>query len=115
MAPGATFTVALPDLKPEADPVMWVVPPNPGVTVMLTPVEPSGTVALAGTLAAVELLLFKATTWPPVPAGVDRIILRVLGVFVRFNGSGVSVMVGKAAVIDTVTGKPLVNPSFTIN
>jgi len=110
-----TFTVAVADVKPEDVAVIVLLPAVPGVTVTLAPVAPAAMVTLFCTVATPVLLLFRFTTWPPAPAGIDRVTVRVPGAVVRFSGFGVRAMVFAPAVIVTVTGGLLVNPSFTIS
>ena len=49
----------------------------PAVTVNVAEVDPSGTVMLTGTLAAVPLELESVTTAPPVPAAAVRVTVPV--------------------------------------
>src|SRR4051794_4758323 len=56
------------------------------------------------------------TIWPPGPARLPSDTVRNPGAFVlRFSGFGVRVIVLTPAVIVTVTGALLANPSDTIN
>src|ERR1019366_1493830 len=62
------------------------------------------------------LLLSRKTIWPPGPAKLPSDTVRDPGVLVlRLRGSGLRVIVLTPAVIVTVTGLLLENPSDTIN
>lgn len=113
----ATFTVAVPGKRGAPNAVIVVLPTPTGVMVTFAPELPWGTFTFGGAVAAFVLLLVKLMSWPPWPAGADRVTVRVPPAFVaRFSGLGVSVMVGAAAAIMfTVAGLLGANRSLTIN
>ena len=111
-----TVTVADPGWNPDpADARMLVVPAASGVTVTLVPVEFSGTIAEEGREITVGLKPDSVTVTPPAPAGVPRVIVRIPGESDRLRGFGLSVICIALAVIMTVEGALLANPSLTIN
>ena len=105
-----TFTVAVPDVKPDADPVIVVVPAAIGLTVILTEEAFAGTVTLAGTVATPVLLLVKVRPWPVGPAGLARVTVSVPEpVVATASGLGVRVMTfGVVAVMVTVAAGLLI-------
>src|SRR5262245_62106901 len=99
---------------------MFVDPTASGVTATFTPVEFAGTDAVVGIEIMFELKPLKVIVSPLPPAGgltvtVNRLEEPPVTGNVRFRGLGVSVMVIVLAVILTVAGLLLANPSLTIN
>jgi hypothetical protein len=90
--------------------------PNPcGVTLTCTEVLLGGIVTLACTLATLGSRLARFTCKPLGPAGVPIVIVRVPGALNKFRGDGVRPIAFVVAVIVTVDGLLLANPSFTIS
>ena len=110
----ATLMVTVPLAKPLADAVMVVLlTVLPGVTITVAVVALASTETLAGTLATLGLLLTRFTTLPLAPAGMDNVIVSIVGVDCRFIGFGVRMIC--CAVMVTVAGLLFRVPSFTIN
>ena len=86
-----------------------------GVTVMFAPVEFSGTSTVAGTEMMFGSKPLNDTGNPPVPAGAERVTVRMEGELKRFRGLGLRVIPIELAVIVTVVGLLLVKPSETIS
>src|SRR3954449_11678690 len=114
MAGAMTLTEALPFWKPLAEAIRFVLPGATGVTVTLAPVEFAGTRTLDGTEITLVSNPVRETGSPPAPAGADSVIVRVAGLLKRFSGLGLSVIPIELAVIVTVLGLLLANPSLTI-
>ena len=88
----------------------------PGVTVTFALVAPDTMVTLLATEATFELLLTKLIACPFVPAGDGIVTVKLPAALVRASGFGVSEIAGGCvAVIATVVGALLKNPSLTIN
>src|SRR5579884_1811870 len=113
MPAGEVLTVALPFVKPVAVARINALPAAAvDVTLTVALVEFSGIVTLAGTAAIVVSLLISFTCTPPGPAGLPSVIVSAADELVAMlSGFGVSVMLFNPAVIVTVFGSLLVNPS----
>lgn len=112
----AMFTVAVPAVKPVADAVIVVVPPVPGVTVTFALTPPCEMVTDAGTTAIFGLLLVKLITWPPAPAGDDRVTVSVpVVLFPKLRGLGVSEIAGVETFTVVVPDvKPTADPVMVV-
>ena len=94
---------------------MFVLPAFTGVTVTFTPVEFSGMVTRVGMEMMFGSNPLRVTITPPASAGVVRPTNNVPGALLKFRGFGVRIIFLVAAVMVTVLGSLLPNPSLTIN